>query len=898
MKKKQQSNLPKQVLDTARTCYSLSTLLPDDYVFENDKDVLKENNKNNIKDNSKDIKDNNNKKKIDKVDKIDKFKKVTVSAEDANLFIPPTSNQIVLNLSNSSNISNVTIYDETVYIELGYNFPYRYDFDPKSSSYLIKTLVSKSKHIFYITKFQQYEASLSNQIKSLQYESEKHLAVSNYLSFLGSDIVLNKILKYEVKDDESYLEYNLSFLKDLNNKINEIKQRDITIKFNINNDAFICMSKQDESIITEGSVSINWFPKLFSLAIREETSLELEARIKLIEEDKKKRKVLEKNPVPNLPKKVLDITSSKIILEPHIPTLFNTIASCLQFALDGDVRDINTNERIFDKLGPTTKIIPSDEGLLNLKKYYYLGGVGAGECLDDWSKLLAEGKCEPKPIFIPLIGDEIAKKASYCFSLNGEIAKRLGKDAGGLGGNETDRGKEFKTNENEASVKNNNKSNDKNLQKGNEKVIKANIEKKSDLKDKKKRDPIQQSPTDTFTMKLFFMGEYRSITIDYYFPTNEYDQWVFPVTDKKEIWPALVIKALITLFNCSNDLHLMSWISKSSTTISNEGIKFNEAFMFYSLFGYIPLQRELDNLNDDVISEIHSEVNTILKLKYLLIKKKYGSIKKLMHKPMNLYVEIVAKSKKNKESVVLTPNNKTTSYSYDAYGKMTRNMKKRMTLSLNPHLRLSSVNVNPISVVQSHMNEMDQLLEAHLDQLKEKSQMVLVNVFYSTCDYFNNKEFNMDRLKPLDFSDFHELIHSSKKNYKTLTKTEKKEYLDFLISLKLSLKKQKQDRINMLLSKGEQYSLVKVIDNYKLPEHSLLPRDKENSFDQDDKNKVIVNLNDQRDKTISNVEINQAQLCLKNGWTFPRKEFLLTIYSDDKNKKQMQLSEFLTLIEY
>ena len=53
------------------------------------------------------------------------------------------------------------------------------------------------------------------------------------------------------------------------------------------------------------------------------------------------------------------------------------------------------------------------------------------------------------------------------------------------------------------------------------------------------------SPTGKYAIKLFVGGAYRKVIIDDRLPIDDSGKCIFPVTERKEIWPALLIKAMI-----------------------------------------------------------------------------------------------------------------------------------------------------------------------------------------------------------------------------------------------------------------------------------------------------------------------------------------------------------------
>ena len=139
-------------------------------------------------------------------------------------------------------------------------------------------------------------------------------------------------------------------------------------------------------------------------------------------------------------------------------------------------------------------------------------------------------------------------------------------------------------------------------------------------------------------------------------------------------------------------------------------------------------------------------------------------------------------------------------------------------------------------------------------------------ILYDLVDFFDNKKYNMDRLKPIDFSDLKALLKNFNKNnvFKQLSKEEKKDYIINLKKIKEQQKMLKAKRIENLKLNGEQYYAMKI------------------------ENKGI-------DKTDYNakyeeVEIQMAKKCFLNKWEFPPMEYLDERYAE-KKKKQEELEK-------
>ena len=143
-------------------------------------------------------------------------------------------------------------------------------------------------------------------------------------------------------------------------------------------------------------------------------------------------------------------------------------------------------------------------------------------------------------------------------------------------------------------------------------------------------------------------------------------------------------------------------------------------------------------------------------------------------------------------------------------------------------------------------------------------------ILYDIIDIFNNKEYNMDRLKPIDFSDLKAMLKNFNKNnvFKQLNKEEKKEYITNLKKIKEKQKMLKAQRIENLKLKGEQYYAIKIQNN------------------------GITKTN--YNSKYSDNEIQMTKKCLLNKWEFPPIEYLDEKYEEKKKiEKEKQEKEEL-----
>jgi len=126
---------------------------------------------------------------------------------------------------------------------------------------------------------------------------------------------------------------------------------------------------------------------------------------------------------------------------------------------------------------------------------------------------------------------------------------------------------------------------------------------------------------------------------------------------------------------------------------------------------------------------------------------------------------------------------------------------------------------------------------------------IIVNYAYSINDYFSNGNFNMDRLKPLNFNDLKRNMKETNVVFKQLNEEEKKAYIlkrKKLREKQLSLKNKK---IEELQNEGKPFLIIKI---------------KNNSLGQYDLNSVLY---------YSEQEIFMAKKCMLNNWKFPPPEF-------------------------
>ena len=147
-------------------------------------------------------------------------------------------------------------------------------------------------------------------------------------------------------------------------------------------------------------------------------------------------------------------------------------------------------------------------------------------------------------------------------------------------------------------------------------------------------------------------------------------------------------------------------------------------------------------------------------------------------------------------------------------------------------------------------------------------------ILYDIVDFFDNKEYNMDRLQPIDFSDLKQMLKDFNKNnvFKQLNREEKKDYISNLKKIKEQQKMLKAQRIENLKLKGEQYYAVK-IQNNGIEKMNYISKHGEN-------------------------EIQMAKKCLLNKWQFPPMEYLDERYVEKKKIEEEKIKkEKMALLE-
>ena len=159
---------------------------------------------------------------------------------------------------------------------------------------------------------------------------------------------------------------------------------------------------------------------------------------------------------------------------------------------------------------------------------------------------------------------------------------------------------------------------------------------------------------------------------------------------------------------------------------------------------------------------------------------------------------------------------------------------------------------------------------------------IIVNYAYSINDFFSNGNFNMDRLKPLNFSDLKRNLKDTNVVYKQLNEEEKKTYILKRKKLREKQISLKNKRIEELQNEGKPFLIIKI---------------KNNSLGQYDLNSILY---------YSEQEIFMAKKCMLNNWKFPPPEFFndffkrtdLLLEEEEKLNNELQLKKEQITLKY
>lgn len=142
------------------------------------------------------------------------------------------------------------------------------------------------------------------------------------------------------------------------------------------------------------------------------------------------------------------------------------------------------------------------------------------------------------------------------------------------------------------------------------------------------------------------------------------------------------------------------------------------------------------------------------------------------------------------------------------------------------------------------------------------------NFAYSIFDFFDNKDFNMERLFSLEFKDINNMSIPMNVPYKQLSKVDKRKYLEAVLKLKQKQKEIKQERIESLMNKGNKNYFIKVGSN---------------CFNSS------VRINEDNEFKFSDNQIEIAKWCLVNNKKFPELSYFEELVDNKSIKEQWEI---------
>ena len=385
------------------------------------------------------------------------------------------------------------------------------------------------------------------------------------------------------------------------------------------------------------------------------------------------------------------------------------------------------------------------------------------------------------------------------------------------------------------------------------------------------------NPSGLYWVKLYHMGKFRKIEIDDRFPVNKetYENY-FPQTENKnEIWPLIFTKALIKLYSYKYkcDDYEKEEIGDSSILFSLTkymGVKINSNIFF----NYLNILQEKKK---EEKKEEEMEIDNLILDKENMNYNGYDII--IAYINSRCYNNNIQENIKEKKMPYLNKNRilyRERIYKIEEMNKKSPNIKK----SLNPIKKVSLKNKIPMeyllqlekfekNTVISTRKELEgskKYLEQHRfltsnnlyknyenfivkKSLKLHNSGLIYDVGYTLLEIFQCGNFNMSRLKPIDFSDMKLDI---KVKYKQMSPDEKAIYLEKIKDLKIRQKKEKIIRIDKYLEDGTNILFIKFTNesNYK---------DKKKAYEIE----TLFNMK----------EIEAAKSCIKNNYCFPPENY-------------------------
>ena len=333
------------------------------------------------------------------------------------------------------------------------------------------------------------------------------------------------------------------------------------------------------------------------------------------------------------------------------------------------------------------------------------------------------------------------------------------------------------------------------------------------------------NPSGKYWIKLIQFGKYRKIEIDDLIPVNKNTfECYFPrTTNKFELWPILLTKGIIKLFSYKyrNDDY--------------DNFEVGDISLFYCLIGYFGYKLDkkifFQKENNEKIKEFLNEENYETKNKLIIM---YSNSEK---KTINYEIKIKQQLKMKYSSPNIKNPRMSSLVSLFTFIKKKNRKTIKEEKKKNNSFTFDNKNTISNDVIINKFN-------------KKLSNGIFCDVSYTLIEIFQSKNFNLNRVKPINFSDLK--LHYDRK-YKQLNSEEKEIYIKEYKKLKQKQTTEKKLRIEEYLKEGD-YEIF-----FKFTNNSL------------DKNKK--KLIDNFTPLYSNKEIEAAKYCIVNGLNFPNEDY-------------------------
>ena len=424
------------------------------------------------------------------------------------------------------------------------------------------------------------------------------------------------------------------------------------------------------------------------------------------------------------------------------------------------------------------------------------------------------------------------------------------------------------------------------------------------------------NPNGHYAIKLYFMGKPRRIDVDDRMPCNINGEYIFPrCEDLGEIWPALLTKALLKL-NIYKVKH--PFYSKFEENVDTSYI--------YALTGYHTETLQNLNQETEIQNLLYTNLNDdnyLNKKKYILCLNLFNQKKENENKREKFYEDIIEtydglrefylskeantnlKPKQVvaiKEEGILEEDEENTKIGENK-NKIKQNVggfKKSISIEKKPTANKGKYveskfgdmpHKNPMNQFKFGVGERanfkfflgkENITDAYwksrdVKQRASKRQKtislkgklfidnkieIIYNFAYSINDFFSNGNFNMNRLKALDFEDLKRNLRANNVVFKQLNQAEKREYIKQRKILKAKQLDIKNKRIEELKNEGKPFLIIKI---------------KNDSSGQYKINSVLM---------YTEEEIYMAKKCILNHWKYPPPDFFSKYFNKYEIKNE------------